>query len=175
MTLEKAYFLDGGYTYDGAATTTIDRLWHLEGMYVEALADGAVIERTLVQDGMITLPEAAEFVRVGLAYESKLKTMPWFGSRTEGGGISQPKNISHVGMLLKDTSMAEVGQTFDEMYRAPDRSVSLGYDAPPPLFTGLQLVPVGLGWQDGGQVCLRQRLPLPCTLLSVIPDAELGD
>ena len=26
----------------------------------------------------------------------------------------------------------------------------------------------------GGQVCLRQQLPLPRTLLSVIPDAEMG-
>ncbi len=174
LTLSNAFFVDSGITYSGASTTTIDRLWHLEGREVQVLANGSVVLDLMVTDGSITLPAAATLAHVGLGYSSKLQTLPWFNSNTEAGGVGTVKTVSEVGVLVKDTSLCELGQTFDDMFTAADRDTDLTYDTPPPLFTGLIQIPVGLGWNDGGQVCVRQELPLPCTVLSVVPDTTLG-
>src|SRR5690606_6324566 len=73
--LPDAFFVDSGLTYDGAPSSTISGLDHLEGESVSILADGATHpERTVVQ-GRITLDRDASKVQVGLAYTSTLQTM----------------------------------------------------------------------------------------------------
>jgi hypothetical protein len=174
LTLSNAFFVDSGITYSGASTTTIDGLWHLEGEEVQVLANGSVVLGLTVTDGSITLPAAATLAHVGRGYSSRLQTLPWFNGRVEAGGVGTAKTVGEVGVLVKDTSLCELGQTFTDMFTAADRDTDLTYDTPPPLFTGLIQIPVGLGWNDGGQVCVRQELPLPCTVLSVVPDTTLG-
>ena len=55
-----AFFVDCGATYDGASTTTISNLHHLEGKTVAVLGDGAVMPQQVVTDGAITLAGSSE-------------------------------------------------------------------------------------------------------------------
>ena len=64
--------MDSGITYNGAPTTTITGLDHLEGKEVTALADGSVVTGKTVSSGQITLGTEASVVHVGLPYTGKL-------------------------------------------------------------------------------------------------------
>jgi hypothetical protein len=174
LALEDAFFVDAGTTYDGAATTTIDRLWHHEGTYVEGLADGAAVAETFVQNGQITLGAEASKVHIGKAYTSDLRTLPASMSNMEAFGRPDEKTVTSVSILVKDSSGVATGQTFDDLFVDADRTVPLIMGDPPPMFTGMLDIPVGLGWANGGEVCVRQNRPLPCTVLAIAPSLEFG-
>ena len=73
--LLNAVFLDASLSYNGAPLTVFGGLQHLEGMTVNALADGNPVIGLIVTGGQVTLPNAASVVTVGLAYTSSLQTM----------------------------------------------------------------------------------------------------
>jgi hypothetical protein len=63
------------------------------------------------------------------------------------------------------------GPTPDEMDEYSVRSSSHDMDEPVPLFTGFT---DELGWPSGStrgpQMMIQHRLPLPCTVVALIPD-----
>jgi hypothetical protein len=73
--LEDAFFMDSGLTYEGAAATVISGLSHLEGEAVTVLADGLVITGHTVASGAITLATAASKVHIGLANTPEFETL----------------------------------------------------------------------------------------------------
>ena len=172
--LEDAFFVDSGITYDGAATTTITGLDHLEGKAVRVLADGVVPSTAVgpyaftVSSGAITLPTAASKVHVGLAITAQLETLD---IDAHGAAIrNKAKRVIRLGLLLEASSRGfKVGPSADKLRTLTAQT----WDAAG-LVTGLvELTPIS-NYTDHGRLLIQQTDPLPLTVLGLIPDLEVG-
>lgn len=171
---DNAFFVDSGLTYTGAPATTITGLWHLEGKVVDALADGAVVQNLTVTNGAVTLPAAAEVAHLGLRYVSDLKTLPLVLEAAPAGGQGMLKNVNSVRMRVTQSSALKIGPDFDRLVANPARDVADDYDTPPALRTTEIRLTVPPGWSTDAAMCVRQELPLPLTVLSMVIDAATG-
>ena len=168
-----AFYVDSGLTYDGAPTTTLTGFWHLEGLTLQLLADGAVHPTRTVVNGSIELEAGASVVHGGLAYTSDLKTLPIIlDLPAAGDGVR--KAVNSVRMRLTQSSAAKVGLNASRLVDVPDRDVTDDYDSPPALRSYEARVQVPASWNADGSVFVRQDLPLPLTVLSMVLDVQAG-
>jgi hypothetical protein len=152
---------DCAVTYNGASTTTITGLSHLNGETVKVLGDGAVYPDAVVSGGSITISPAAEKVEVGLGFNSKLTTM-----RPEvpmGAGSSQPLKRSWGKVTVR--LLNSLGLTINDVL-LPFRTTDHVMGGPPALFTGDTDDVHNLGY-DAGQITIEQTQPLPSTILLI--------
>jgi hypothetical protein len=71
-----AWFVDSGISYNGAATDSFTGADHLEGETVSIYADLLIESPEVVSSGNFTIDNAAARVLAGMAYTSKLETLP---------------------------------------------------------------------------------------------------
>ena len=172
-TLADCVHLDCCGTYRGAANDVISGLTWLEGMTVSILADGAVEPDQVVTDGKIKLTQAAEVVHVGLPYTSDLKTLPVAAQLNDGSfGTAHRKNVRGVSLRVIESSGISAGPSFDSLAEFPSRCVELPGSVPE-LLSEEVTMEVSPAWSEGGQVCVRQRYPLPLRITSMTVDVEL--
>lgn len=167
------FFVDSGRTYSGAPATTITGLHHLEGETVAALSDGNVIRDLTVTGGAVTLSRASGKVHIGLGYEALIETLP-IEAQTQSGTLQGRKlNIGRLTLKLQDSRGLFCGTSEATLFEWKQRAGEpLG--EPIALFTGdAEFSPSG-NW-SGGQVVIKQRDPLPMTLLATIPGVVVGD
>jgi hypothetical protein len=174
MTDEYAFFVDCGLTYDGSPVTAISGLDHLEGEEVAVLVDGAVHPNRTVSAGAINLQLAGSVVNVGLPYTATIKTMPIDIATNAGTSFIDEKRAHKIVMQLYQTGPGLwYGPSVAEMDEYAVRSSQDAMDNPVPLFTGFT---DALAWPSGSergpQLMIQHRLPLPCTVVALIP--ELG-
>jgi hypothetical protein len=165
--LADAFYLDCGYTYDAAATTTISGLSHLEGETVAILADGAVHPDRTVASGAITLAWSASTVHVGLSYAARLQTMRLEAGASAGTAQGKRKKIHRLTVRLHRSLGMKVGGDFTTMDEVAFRYGSDPMDAAPPLFTGDVDVALPGTWDRDGYVCLENDQPLPFTVVAI--------
>jgi hypothetical protein len=166
------YFVDCGIVYDGAATTAITGLDHLEGKSVVALADGGVVNGLTVTGGAVTLPNAASLVYVGLPITSDITTLP-IAIQAEAFGQGRPKNVNEVWLRFYASRGIYAGPSFTELSEYKPRSTE-AYNAAPSLINGEIKLSLSPSWSADGQVCLRHADPLPLTLVSVTLGFAVG-
>lgn len=168
-----AFFVDAGLTYNGAATTTITGLWHLEGKTISALADANVERDLVVENGMVTLQKAAGVVQVGLPYDSDLKTLP-IEIPLKGGTVqSRVKRVTRVKVRVKGSRGLWAGPDFDHLVEYKQRKFE-DYDTPVAPLTGVAEVYIPTTWTGDGQFVIRQSDPLPLSVLSLMPEVDVG-
>lgn len=165
-----AFFVDSGLTYDGAATTAISGLGHLEGETVSILADGAVHPDLTVSSGAITLSTAASKVHVGLQYNSDLKPLRLEAGASDGTAQGKLKRIHRLITRVHRTLGLKVGADASSL----DLPKRLGRQASDPMGTAPVLYSGDVeGTHDStydteGQVYYRQDQPLPATILAIM-------
>ena len=173
--LEDAYFVDCGLTYDSASpASTIFGLDHLVGETVSILADGSVIPQQVVSaGGSITLPQESTKVHVGLPYTSTLETLN--ADLSSAGDTLQGKKkvINQVTLRLEDTRELWVGPDTDHLVQVPFRTDE-GYEEATRLFTGDKRVTIKSSWGTDGRIVIRESDPLPVTILAIIPEVSPG-
>lgn len=171
--VEDAYFVDCGATYDGAPATVISGLSHLNGEEVVALADGGVVTGLTVSGGSITLPSAASKVHVGLAYESRARTLPYAGPGQDGILFGRRVNNVGVHLDLLTTGSLEVGAYgFDAFEINPHFGDAMAGQAVD-LLTGFERAEIEGSWARGnGQIEMSTSKPLPALIRSVIMQVE---
>lgn len=170
-----AFFVDSGATRTGAPVTTITGgLWHLEGKTVQILADGAVHPTRVVTNGAITLDWAASTVHVGLGYTSDMQTLPLALEGAAGGAQGMLKNVNSVRMRVAQSNAVKAGPRFDRLTEYPARDAADNYDTPPALRSAEFRLQVAPNWGADGAVCVRQDLPLPLTVTSMVLDVATG-
>lgn len=166
-TLEDAFFVDSGLTYDSTATTSITGLNHLAGKSVAILGDGASIAaQTVSSGGAITLPYSASVVQAGLPITSKMATMPLVMQASDGRIIGKRKHIVKARLKFYSTHGAQIsadGTSYDTVH-FPLESNEVT------LFTGDKEVSFPGGFDPDGKMWIRQTLPLPFTLLGIETD-----
>ncbi len=173
------------YTSDfSKAVDQLSGLYHLEQKLVSVVGDGFVdanpnnpaYELISVENGAITLPNAREYIVVGLPYVSDLQTLKIDTVQSET--LSDKKMlINKVSVGLKDTRGIWAGQNepeniVDGLYEMKVRS-NESYESPIDLKTDTDFVVIDSSYDNGGSVFIRQVDPVPATILSVHPTGAI--
>lgn len=170
--INDAFCVDSGLTYQGPATKRVIGLEHLEGQTLTGLADGMVVNDLVVSNGEVNLTFEAETIHVGLPYICDMQTLEVTAGLSPADGTlrTRKKAIPTVWMLVRDTRGLEVGSDPDNLYESKERDIEDGYGAIPS-FTGETSHQVDITWQNPGALMyIRQKYPLPATVLSLIPE-----
>jgi len=154
------------------AVTTLSGLDHLEGETVTGLADGNVLSDLVVTNGSITLPRAATRIHVGKRYVADMETLPIQAPKTEIA--DRRKLVSEVTVKFENSRGLFIGPSFTVMDEIKQRQFEKLSD-PTALFTGPKTVAIPPEWDDEGTIAIRQRYPLPMSVLAIIPDIDVGD
>lgn len=170
--VEDAFFVDSGLTYDGEPNDVISGLDHLEGKTVNILADGAVHPEQVVTGGSITLFQEYSKVHIGLPIESDIQTLP-LAFETMALGQGREKNVNTVWIRVYRSSGIFAGPSAEFLTEAKLRK-SEPYGSPPSLKTEEVKIPISPSWTDSGQVYIRQRDPLPLTIVSMTLEVAIG-
>lgn len=171
-------------------TTVVSGLNHLEGMEVAILADGSVVPNQTVVGGSVTLPNAASAITIGLPFTCQLQTMYLEAASPEGGTIQgRRKNIQAVTVRMESSRGMQVGSNQPDASTQPngatvpwvnmkefkERNATIQAGSAIPLYSGDQRILIPGDWKKNGQIAVQQTYPLPCNVLSVIPEFTLGD
>lgn len=169
--------VDSHIVYQGALTSTISGLGHLEGKSVVIWADGRDGGTATVTGGQITLATAASNAVVGLGYRARFKSSKLAYASALGTAILQRKRISQIGFILADTHKQGIryGQdytTMDELpaiedYELVDNEVWETYDKETIEFPG--------SWDTDSRICLEANAPRPATVLGMAFVIETND
>jgi hypothetical protein len=196
-----------GFPYAAAGTWTIAtpvnslRATHLAGLTVNALADGVpVLDLTVADDGVITLPFAASNVKAGLSFTAQAQT-PYLngqnvvqGARKEitaatvrmsstansfqygvnqpDGGAQNPQQLAPAWSDLTTVDLTQMtgGQAPPATYTTPGGATATQ------LWTGdYRVVGAGDDWNSKGQVAIQQTLPVALEITLVAPETLPGD
>lgn len=179
-----------------APVSSLTNLYHLEGMTVTGLADGAVIDPVVVENGTIALPTPASSIKVGLSFIAQIQSMPIEMQTQEGSIQDKRKQIPGAMVLMQASKGLQVGANqpvaslLDYQEEIPWTNLVDIQEVPRanlpnaalPLFSGRKYVNVDDDWQnyDGwqtsaGLVCAQQLLPLPMNILAFVPSLQVGD
>ena len=170
-----AFFVDSGLSYQGTATTTLSGLDHLEGETVQVLVNGAAHPDRVVDNGSITLQEAATTASVGIGFESRLRTMRIEAGAADGTAQGKTKRITKVVFRLLNTLGAKAGPNFDGADIITFRRPSDPMGQPPALFTGDKLIEWPNGYDFDGYIAIKQDQPLPMTVIAIMPQVVTQD
>ncbi len=173
--VEDAYYVDGGLTYSGSATTTISGINHLEGEVLTVLADGSSHPNKTVTNGKITLDRSSSKVHLGYGYTSLLETLRIEAGAEDGVSQGKIKRIHGVTVRFLETVGAEVGPDTANLDRIPFRSSANAMNQATPLFTGDKEIFFPSGYDNDSRVVVRQTQPLPMTILAVIRRSNTFD
>jgi hypothetical protein len=166
--LRSYWTVDCGLHYSGPPITVVGNLWHLVGKTVTGLAAGIVIPPQVVSAaGTITLGAAASVITVGLPFTAQLQTL---NLDTGDPTIqSKYKQLTGLTVRLENTLGLKAGPSFSRLQVMKDLvqvNATVASDDARAL-----LAPE---WNTKGQVCIQQDLPLPATVLGLIPEVTLG-
>jgi hypothetical protein len=175
---EDCFYLDSGLTYDGAPATVISGLDHLEGETVSILTDGYTVPDQVVTGGQITLTRDASKVHVGLSYLPVIETLDIDTPSPNQTLKAQSISVSKVTVEVDGSRGGWIGPRQDngsipQMSEIKPRFDSDNYD-PIALKTYKQDVFIQPQWAKGGGVRIEQRAPLPMSILSIIPQIDVG-
>lgn len=171
-TIEDAFFIDSGLTYDGSPTTTLSGLDHLEGETLVALADGNLVTNLTVTSGAVTLPNEASKIQIGLSYDATMETLPLNIVQQEAT-IDRKKVVKDIVVRVLDTRGIFAGSSATALEEYPSRSTELWGD-PAATLSDVIRVPVSGDWERDIGVTIKTEAALPMTLLSVIPGVNIG-
>jgi len=169
---EDAWFIESALKYDGAGTTTLSGLDHLEGEEVVIWAEGAVMGSKTVTNGSITLDRAVTKAIVGLPFRYKLKPMR-FDINT-GASTTQTalKRISEVVVSFYETLGAKYGIDEDHLLDIDFRTTE-GFGSPPAMFTGEKTLSPDGGFDAEDTLIITGNDGSPCTIRAMIPRLEV--
>jgi hypothetical protein len=152
-----------------AKVTSLSGLNHLVNTAVSYLADGVPGTGTVSSTGTLTVPSSARVI-VGLNYLTQCQTLD-----LEPGGTSMQgkrKRVISVTAKVQATGSLKWGRSFDELTPWVD---VYGDKLSNSIMTGDQPLGVDQFYDYGGRICWQQNLPLPMTILSLVPEISVGD
>lgn len=168
-----AWFVDCGLQYSGVSTNQITGLSHLVGQTVSALVDGVPhTGLTVSGGGAVSLPNGAtgETWTVGLPMSAQLQMLPIDSG--EPTILAQQKRVSRVYTMLKNSQGLNVSSDGERYVPLLPRGAPTGGTAF--VVSGIQQAEMPPSWDQNGQVAFLQVLPLPCTILGVHLQVEVG-
>jgi hypothetical protein len=171
----KFRYLDCYRTYTSVSTVT--GLDFLEGKEVHILADGAIHPPRTVVSGGITLQKTYGTVTLGLPYTSEVRPLPVHMDLDSGTSEGRTQIAKFIQLGLYKSLGFSFGRTTargEKMEEAFFRTSSNSTGAPVPLFTGFKKVTFPEGWNDDGDLIIRQTWPYPLTVRSIIAHIHIN-
>ncbi len=170
------WFIDSALTYDGVATDTFAGLDHLEGETVSIYADRLIESPEVVSSGSVTIDNAASRVLVGMAYTSKLETLPLV---VDPQDRATNKKIMAVWFDLYNTGYMRFGPTPTATLENMNFKNSL--DADPnatakDLYTSTTRARRGTwpwGTAKKQTIFIQSDQPMPLTIRSLTPEYQI--
>jgi hypothetical protein len=166
--------LDPGSWGYNTVVEKIEGLWWLEGETISVLADGDAIIDAVVFEGAITLPSESAYVVVGLGYNSDKASLPLsIPNYVLGGSVLTLRGLATRQVITRGLAY---GTSFEDLEEEPSRTDE-AWDNPLRMQGGLfvhELFGSG-GWQLDKQVCMRQKYPLPCSIVGYTFELDVGD
>jgi len=175
---EDSFFVDSGLTYDGASTSTVSGLDHLEGETVAILADGAVQASKTVTNGAITLDTAASVVHVGYNYNSDGEMLRLEAGAADGTALGKTRRTNRIAVMFYRSLGLKLGFDLDnagDLDTITFRTTATQLNNPPALFSGIKTFEVNGGYDFDNFIAWRQDQPLPSTILAVAPQMVTQD
>lgn len=148
---------------------------HLEGETVKVVADGAVQNEQIVEDGRIPVSPPAGVVILGINYKSKLRTMRLEGGSPMGTAQGKQKRIFEIVVRVLNSIGFRIGPSEDKVETVEFRNQSDPMDTPVPLFTGDKKLSFPGEFESDGYIFIEQDQPLPLTILAIMPKVEVND
>lgn len=157
--------------------TTISGLTYLENETLSVMGDGADLGQiTVSNSGVLTLPTPAAVVQIGYSTNSDGQLLRLEGGSRNGTSIGKTRRIHRLGFLLHRSQSLQIGKDFDNLdlieFRTQGVDLS-GYA--PPLFTGIKSHTVEFDYDYDNFISFRVSGPMPCTVLSIMPQFETQD
>jgi len=175
---EDCFYVDSGLSYDGAPATVFSGLDHLEGEVVSILADGYTVPDQVVASGAVTLEREASKVHVGLSYLPAIELLDIDTPSPSQTVKAQSVSVSKVTIEVEKSRGGFVGPRQDDGSAAPMQEIKPRFESDEydsiELRTYKQEVIIDPQWAKGGGVRIEQRAPLPLSILSVIPQVDVG-
>ncbi|MBE4265261.1 hypothetical protein HJ071_09930 [Vibrio parahaemolyticus] len=152
----------------------IDGLEHLNGVTVRTINDGMVGPNLVVKDGKIKIETPSLITHVGIGYRSIGKTLPLdIQTKYSQTVKNKVKAINKVNMELHDSFGGLAGTNIKNMYEIKQRKYE-DYNSPTNKLNGVAGVEVSSSYNPQGQFYFMQDEPLPFSVLSLIPEVEIG-
>lgn len=165
------------------AVTSVSGLDHLEGEIVSVLGDGNVLFngdaddpkaiQYTVDTGEISLDEPFSVIHAGLPFVSDLETLDL--ENISGETLADKKKlIKSVTVFVEESRGIFAGPDADHLREAKQRSTE-NYGEPVNSLTGTIDVRLESSWNSNGRTFIRQRDPLPLSVLAIVPSGDIGE
>lgn len=167
-----ACFLDCAITYAvDEARDRFDRLDHLEGKTVWALADGFVVKNLVVIDGAVTLPDPASLVTIGLPVVAEVETLPLTLQAENGASTGKLQTTGRAALQIVDTIGITVGRKSDLQNDVITRTQEpLGKQANP--YSGVVRAQMDQAVGFETTIVIQQANPLPMKVTAAYVEAK---
>ncbi|QGP80002.1 hypothetical protein [Sphingobium sp. CAP-1] len=150
-----------------------DRLDHLEGKEVWALADGFVVKGLTVIDGAVDLPDPAMIVTIGLPVIAEVETMPLSFQAQDGQSDGKKQVTGRAHLKIVDTVGMTVGRS-----RAQQNDVVTRTDEPlgkqANLYSGVVRAQMEQMVSFETSIVIRQANPLPMRVTAAYLEVRNG-
>lgn len=156
------------------ARDTFSGLDHLEGLTVAILADGSPEVPQVVTAGAVHLAYPAGVVHIGLPYVGDIETLDVNIFGASESIRDNAKSIPKVSIVVEKTLGLKAGPDADNLFDIGTQPPDFDYTAPWPLQDDVQTGYLVTSWNKSGRVLIRQDQPLPATVLSILPQVEIG-
>lgn len=147
---------------------TVSGLSHLEGETVSILADGAVVPDKVVSSGSIILDWYGNKIHAGLPYDSIIKPMRIEIGSGDGTSYGKKKRITELVVSFYESWGAKWGDSESNLTVVP-----FGLGDIPALYTGDKEYSMSGDYTTQADIVIVQDMPLPCTILSIVPKVGL--
>ncbi len=154
------------------AVGSVGNLHHLANTAVAILADGNVITSLSVSvDGVVTFPRKFSRAQIGLSYTCDMETLdPEPSPTTTIQG--KKKSIPVVTVRFENSRGLLIGPDSSHLTEMKQREFEK-IGQPTALLTGDKEIRIETNWRSNGRLFLRQKDPLPLTILALIPEMQV--
>jgi len=156
------------------AITAITGLFHLANTKVAILANGNVLpQQTVGATGALTLPRKFSRIHIGLPFISDVETLALEapGTQTVQGVL---KKIARTTIRFTRSRGLLIGPDTANLTEMKQREFE-NIGEPTNLLTGDKEIGLAPSWNVDGRIFMRQKDPLPMTILAVVPEVQFGD
>ncbi len=166
-------YVSGGTARE--AVLTLSGANHIAGEAVSILANGSVVTgKSVSAGGVITLDTEASRVHVGLKYVADIETLNI--EAPQGTIQGKRKSIPHVDLVLDKTRGLLYGPNEANLEELKQRGIGgelMGN--PTDMISDTIRANMNSDWNTAGRIFIRQRHPLPMTVLAFVLEVEIGD
>lgn len=170
--------LDSYLDYVGdndSSVISVSGLEHLNGASVSVSIDGASHPDRTVVNNAITLTNYASQVVVGIPYDSELETMRMEAGSEMGSALGKVKRIAKAIILFYRSAGCQYGTEEGKLDTLPWRRTSDKMNAAPGLVSDAVEVTMPGDWERAGRIIIKQSLPLPLTVLAIVPRVDTSE